>query len=339
MGGVVQTAHGAGTPAGQFGPLQVVDVEEVTFQSGDLRLTGDLFLPRHTERRPALVLVHGSGAQDRRGQNGYLRRMAEHFAGTGFAVLAYDKRGTGDSAGDWRTSGFTDLAADVGAAVSFLTAHRRVRPDAVGLVGFSQAGWVMPLAWQRHETLAFLVAVSAAGTGVTPAERHLFDMRNQAVAAGASPAPVADLTGAWDALLGAVRRGDIRDGSLDEAVRRARAHEVLGGLLPPSGAGIRWDRREQWFLALDVDCDALPLWRAITSPVLAVYGLEDRSFPVERVADRLLTEGLSHPASLVVTIPEAGHLLTNGSPTGPFAPGSLESIGEWLQQITGRGRR
>ena len=123
------------------------------------------------------------------------------------------------------------------------------------------------------------------------------------------------------------------------AVNHMWASTTSGCTLPPSGAGIRWDRRDQWFLALDVDFDALPLWRAITSPVLAVYGLEDRSFPVERVADRLLTEGLSHPASLVVTIPEAGHLLTNGSPTGPFAPGSLESIGEWLQQITGRGRR
>ena len=325
----------AGTGARQFGPLQVVDIEAVAFLSGDLRLAGHLFLPRAAERRPALVLVHGSGEQDRRGRAGALRRMAEHFAGAGFVVLVYDKRGVGDSAGDWRTAGFPDLAADVVAAARFLASHPRVRPEAIGLVGFDQAGWVLPLAWRNQRSLAFVIAVSAPGTAVTPAEQHLFSVRTRALDAGASGAAVADLAAAWTALYDAVRRGAGDTAGLDEAVARARIHATLEGWLPPAGADIRWAQRDQWFLALDLDLDPGPLWQAVTSPVLAVYGLADPLVPVERVTDRLLSAGLFHALSLVVTIPGAGPLLTDGAPSGAFAPGAIEVVDEWLLQVIG----
>jgi dienelactone hydrolase len=62
------------------------------------------------------------------------------------AVLGYDKRGVGGSTGDWNTASFEDLAGDVVAAFEYLKTRSDIRRDQIGTLGWSQAGWIMPLA-------------------------------------------------------------------------------------------------------------------------------------------------------------------------------------------------
>src|SRR5262249_36868760 len=94
------------------------------------------------------------------------------FARRGIASLAFDKRGTGESTGDWRLSDFDALAEDVLAGVDFLRRDGRIRADKVGLWGVSQAGWVMARAAARSAAVAFLVPVP--GGAVMPAEQELW---------------------------------------------------------------------------------------------------------------------------------------------------------------------
>ena len=163
---------------------QRVDIErheDVLFSNGTVRLAGTLITPRGGIKHPALVLVHGSGVEDRE----YILPHAHFLVRHGIAVLGYDKRGVGGSTGDWRTATFEDLASDVVAAVAYL----RTRPDIdtaqIGLLGVSQAGWVMPLAAVRDPKLAFLISIS--GPGLPAAETTIDEARNEMTASGMPP--------------------------------------------------------------------------------------------------------------------------------------------------------
>jgi pimeloyl-ACP methyl ester carboxylesterase len=155
---------------------------EVNFSAGDgTRLAGSLFLPDRPTRLPAVVMAHGSGAQTRNGFYGHIRFLAEVYARRGIAVLAFDKRGTGRSQGDWERAGFGTLADDVAAAVAYLRTRTDIRPDLIGLTGSSQAGWIMPMAATRATGIRFIQHFSAASPmGVREQERRRLVLQMQA---------------------------------------------------------------------------------------------------------------------------------------------------------------
>ena len=106
-----------------------------------------------------MILVHASGAEDRE----YLLPFARFLIRHGMAVLGYDKRGVGGSTGDWNKASFDDLAGDVVAAFEYLKTRSDIQRGQIGMLGWSQAGWVMPLAATRAKDLAFLISISGAG--------------------------------------------------------------------------------------------------------------------------------------------------------------------------------
>jgi alpha/beta superfamily hydrolase len=81
----------------------------------------------------------------------------------GMAVLTYDKRGVGGSTGDWNTASFEELASDVVAGFRYMKTRDDIDSTHIGLLGVSQAGWVMPLAALRAKDIAFLISVSGPG--------------------------------------------------------------------------------------------------------------------------------------------------------------------------------
>jgi dienelactone hydrolase len=127
--------------------------------------------PKAAGRRyPGAVMVHGSGRVT--GQE-LLERAGRRLIALGFAVLAYDKRGVGGSTGEYSSIGpansdrmFDLLAADALAGIAALKARPDVDPARVGLVGFSQAGWIMPLAASRSRDVAFVVIISGPAVSV-----------------------------------------------------------------------------------------------------------------------------------------------------------------------------
>jgi alpha-beta hydrolase superfamily lysophospholipase len=154
---------------------RVRDVE-VTFPSGGAMLAGTLFLPDVGGRHPAVVLFHGSGPQARDAFTG------RWFAERGMAALAFDKRGVGDSSGDFRAAPFTDLVDDGLAGLAFLKTRGDINPKQIGVRGISQGGWLGPLAASRSKDIAFVIAVS--GPGVSPGEQMIFYYGNQLRAGG-----------------------------------------------------------------------------------------------------------------------------------------------------------
>ena len=128
-----------------------------------------------------MILVHASGAEDRE----YLLPFARFLIRHGMAVLGYDKRGVGASTGDWNKASFDDLAGDVVAAFDYLKSRNDIQRAEIGMLGWSQAGWVMPLAATRAKDLAFLISIS--GAGVSGAETTIDQARNEMAANGMRP--------------------------------------------------------------------------------------------------------------------------------------------------------
>ena len=81
--------------------------EDIDFSNGAVRLAGTLISPARGGKHPAIILVHGSGAENRE----YILPFARFLIRRGIAVLGYDKRGVGGSTGDWNAASFDDLAA------------------------------------------------------------------------------------------------------------------------------------------------------------------------------------------------------------------------------------
>lgn len=145
---------------------------DVKFFNGAGTLAGSLGVPEGSGRAfPGVVLVGGSGSSDRDNDR-YFPPIRQHFLNAGFAVLSYDKRGVGESSGDWREATMDDLAADASAALNFLRAQPEVQADAVGLFGHSEGGWVALRAGTARDDVPWVVTNSCPGTTPAAQERY-----------------------------------------------------------------------------------------------------------------------------------------------------------------------
>ena len=131
--------------------------QDVEFMSEGVSLRGTLFFPDAKASTTALVLLHGSAKKDSLRMNALARALASD----GFAVLTYDKRGVGQSAGVFQRGNheaeLTLLARDAVAAVDVVAKSPKLRGASIGLLGISQGGWVGPIAATRSEQVAFVL--------------------------------------------------------------------------------------------------------------------------------------------------------------------------------------
>ncbi|WP_421765065.1 alpha/beta hydrolase family protein [Ekhidna sp.] len=132
-------------------------------------LAAELDLPNGDGPFPAMIMVHGSGHVDRH----LFKGSAQNYVRLGIAVLRYDKRGVGQSTGRYHDVNaansptvFPILADDVNSIVKYLTTRPDILPDHIGLIGPSQAGWIMPLAAGSSSDISFMVSVSGATSTV-----------------------------------------------------------------------------------------------------------------------------------------------------------------------------
>ena len=274
--------------------------EEVAFANGTTRLAGTLLLPPTGGPHPALVLLHGSGPQNRYGTLPFARFLVRH----GVAILAFDKRGVGGSQGNWRKTSFETLADDALAAVDLLRSRRDIDRKRIGLFGVSQGGWIGPLAASRSRKVALVVSVS--GPGVTPAEQTLdlieAELRTEGV-------PEEEIREALDLTRLAFRYSRTGAGWEDYAgaLARSQGRSWLPYLpLPPDALNEAWEQQRLFF-----HYDPAPALAALHCPVLALFGAMDSGIPVEKNRGRwqeALTRG-GHRDHALIAIPAANHLM------------------------------
>lgn len=130
-------------------------------------LSGTLTKPKGDDKFPVVVLISGSGPQDRdqtfAGHKTFLV-LADHLTRNGIAVLRYDDRGFGKSTGVFTEATTLDFAIDALAAVNYLKTRKDIDTKNIGLIGHSEGGIIAPLAANKSKDISFIV--SMAGTGI-----------------------------------------------------------------------------------------------------------------------------------------------------------------------------
>jgi uncharacterized protein len=303
--------------------------EEVRFHNGTVELAGTFIAPRNDGRHPAIVFLHGSGPVTRAGARPY----AEEFARLGIASLIFDKRGAGSSGGSWLTSSLDDLSKDALAAVGFLKTLGSVDSLRIGFWGVSQAGWVATLAASGSHDVAFMIIIS--GGGASPRESELFSYRTAMEKADLPAADITDATRAIGMYFDYLTTGEGR-ASLVTELEGSRAkswykYAELDRILPSDSNRTNWSWVATW--------DPAPHTRAISCPLLLMFGERDTDHPTE-IAVRKWRDGLKEAGNAKATImvyPGAGHGIRmregyTGSGRPPFADGYSELMLGWLWQ-------
>lgn len=304
--------------------------EAVRFANGPVTLAGTLLLPTGSLRPvPAVVLLHGSGEQNRHGYASYMRLVADHLAKNGIAILTYDKRGCGSSAGRWQTASFRELAEDALQAGQWLAQHPRINPRQIGFGGSSQAGWVLAKITALQPRTPFIFCLSGAGMGVSAAEQNLYNTAAELRATGAAEPQVAAGVQAWRHLYAYLASGRPEDARvLDASVAALAGGGAVRELLPPTSTSFNFRQKEQWFQALEIRYDPTTDWAAYRGRLLALFGELDASTPVHEVSQALARSRRHAPAShtTIITYPRASHLLLRASVRSDSEFGQLTSL-------------
>lgn len=289
-----------------------------TFQSGELTLRGKLVKPEGAGPFPAVVLVHGSG--DESAVDYYSDPYL--FASHGLATLVYDKRGTGESEGEY-TQNFHVLARDVLAAVEWLRNRPDIDASRIHLAGYSQGGWIAPLAASKTKGIRSLLIGYGPMVPITGEDRWGYVYVLQKKGFGEDALREADRLN--DALSAIVDRGEDRWDEvgrlLDEAEGKPwfeavkESDSMLGfvaGTWMP-----RWVMRlyAAWRLRdtggepfADRLYDPYPTVASLSgTPSLWIFGGEDSSMPTGWTVEKLeKLRAAGHPIEIAV-FPKAEH--------------------------------
>lgn len=138
---------------------------EVVYPGGanGVTLAATLYLPANVKKPPVVILMPGTGKQDRTsrmGRHPYYDVIVDHLCRKGVAVLWADDRGVGKSTGSFETATTTDFAEDVVAGVMFLRAVKEIDRGHIGIIGHSEGGTMAALATARCADVAFMVSLA-----------------------------------------------------------------------------------------------------------------------------------------------------------------------------------
>jgi uncharacterized protein len=307
-----------------------IHTEEVRFSSGEVKLAGTLFLPGKSGRHPAVVLFHGSGPQSRD-----LAR-AQWFAEIGIAALAYDKRGVGESTGDFRKVPFQDLVEDGLAGIAFLKRRSEIDSTKIGVWGLSQGGWLGPLAASKSSDVAFVIAVS--GPGVSPGEQMIFYYASELRNAGFQDADVEEASAlrrlAWNYLATGSGYEDAKT-AIDRAKTKRWYAAVQGQQddLIGSFAHPQKQRISNWYKT-EMNYDPVATLRKLKVPALFLFGADDQLVPAAKSAEiirQTLTE-IGQRDFTIKIFPAADHGIYVRDATGSLrlASGYEETMKQWV---------
>jgi fermentation-respiration switch protein FrsA (DUF1100 family) len=329
--------------------------EEVVYDNtkAGIKLAGTLTMPNTGEPFPAVILITGSGPQDRDeallGHKPFLV-LADHLTRRGIAVLRYDDRGIGKSTGEFAKATSADFATDVLAGVEYLKTRKEINPKQIGLLGHSEGGLIAPMVAVQSSDVAFVVLM--AGPGITGEEILYLQGALIARAGGADEKAIAknlDLQKKMFAVIKVEKDNAAAEKKLHPLWNQTLAEmtEDEKKALDFSGANSDSVFQAQikqvvspWFRYF-LFYDPLPTLKRVKCPVLAINGEKDLQVPPKEnlsAIEKALKAG-GNKNFAVKELPGLNHLFQTAQTGAPaeyakieetISPTALQAMGDWI---------
>jgi pimeloyl-ACP methyl ester carboxylesterase len=326
-------------------PYDAIDVT-VDGPAG-VKLAGTLTKPRGAGKFPAVVLITGSGPQDRDeallGHRPFLV-LADSLTRRGIAVLRCDDRGFAKSTGDRKKATTFDFVEDALAQVAFLRSRPEIDPTKIGLIGHSEGGIIAPIAAGRSNDVAFIVML--AGTGLPGEQITAMQQSLIAKTEGVSDATIRQIAEIQSKMV-ALAKSDS-----DPATLQKKARELLAGIPQAERDKMHFSDENvaqsvtlmssPWFKTF-LTLDPRPYLAKVKVPVLAIGGERDLQVPPKENLKEISTALKNNHDVTVRELPGLNHLFQHcktGSPSEyagieeTFAPAALDVVGEWIVKHT-----
>ena len=332
------------------------NADEVTFYNDANTFSGTLTYPKTGEKFPAVVMITGSGAQNRDEEIFGFKIfgiIADHLTKNGIAVLRYDDRGVGKSKGKTVSESTTeDFAGDVGAAVDFLKTRTEIDAGKIGLFGHSEGGIVGPLTASKRNDIAFLVLM--AGTGVKGIdiikEQSKLIMKSE----NAADDDIAGYVMIIDMIYETLKKeGNINEleGQLEQNVKDSyekmsaeekKAIKDKDAWVKETVNSTIAQFNNKW-MKFFLSYDPAPALTKIKAPVLVLFGEKDLQVPPKQ-NQKFIEDALKNGGNNDFTVkifPNANHLFQEAGTGSPneyaqlpkqFVPGFLETVSDWILQ-------
>jgi uncharacterized protein len=329
-------------------------VHDVTFSNPEANITlaGTLTVPEGEGPFPAAVLIAGSGPHDRDetivGHKPFLV-LSDHLTRNNIAVLRYDKRGIGDSEGNYMSATSDDFASDAQSALTYLKIQEFINPNLAGLIGHSEGGLVAPMVAAKHSDLVDFVVLLAA-PGVPGHELLLLQSEKILEFSGESEESIQNSL----KLQLELYRTVLEESNPDKAAKRIEdaIHRVYADLDDDDKSGSMTEEQliktsmafnTPWFRYF-LRFNPQTVLQNTLCPVLAIWGSQDIQVIPEQnlppVARALANAG--NPDVTLRVFPDLNHLFQTAK-TGniteyaqieeTFSPKALNVISEWINGL------
>ncbi|MCE7065137.1 S9 family peptidase [Dyadobacter sp. CY326] len=342
----VREAHHGQEPKPPY-PYNSEDIE-FTNSSAGVRLAGTLTRPSQKGIYPAVILITGSGPQDRneevnQGHKPFLV-IADYLTKKGIAVLRYDDRGTYRSSGNFQQATSLDFCDDVESAVSYLKTRTDIDANKIGLIGHSEGATIASIVASRASNTAFIVLL--AGPGLRGDTLLLIQGAAIRKSAGMSQEDIQKTIKQGSGLYNIVLKSQNPNTLKAELTHYANGLDIAKNEIPPNVT------REQ-FIAQQVDIIASPWWQfflkhdpsathqKVTCPVLALNGSKDMQVTSKEnltaIASSLKKAGNKNLT--IKELPDLNHFFQEcetGSPVEyttidqTFSPTALKEMSDWI---------
>lgn len=323
-------------------------MEEVSFENvnAGITLAGTLTTPNKKGPFPVVILISGSGPQDRdetiAGHKPFLV-LADHLTQQGLAVLRYDDRGFGGSTGSHPEATTYDFALDVMSAIAYLKSRKDIDQKNIGLIGHSEGGIIAPLVANKSKDVAFIV--SLAGTGISGVELSV--MQSKAL----RPFPVPDEKAYERAIRRAIEIASAdKDISVIKEELRYHYYNTTVPIIKNLGVsdvkidqmitGIIDIRTSKW-IRYFYQYNPADEYEKISCPVLSINGSKDKQVDakVNQEGIRKALEKSKNKDFKIVELSNLNHLFQEcktgemdeyNSIEQTFAPIALEEVSKWV---------
>lgn len=326
--------------------------EEVSYKNsvGGFEIGGTLTLPQGPGPHPAVLLITGSGPQDRDetlfGHKPFAV-IADRLTREGIAVLRVDDRGVGKTGGDPATSTVEDHATDVEAGLAFLATRPEIDAKRLGLIGHSEGGVIAPVVAARSNEVAFIV--SLAGPGVSGAALNPMQVRALLEAGGGPPEVIEKIVAGQTELM-ALLVADAPEEQLVEAVKKLAlvAVELTPGAKPDDLDAAKTAAQQMvpllspWFRSWAKLDPAVHLAK-LEIPVLVMIGDKDLQVPADQNLAAIDAALTGKPKVRTEKLAGLNHLFQTAK-TGAveeyvtlsetFAPAALDMLAQWVVEVS-----